>query len=211
MEIKFADTFSKSLKRLMWHESRIYKTYSLFRYDLPRFFGNVWRFRKGLWGHHWWDHHGLLKFMEDGLSHMSDKLEKNGIEVDISRLKKVEKMRRVVEIIRNYNESNYIEMAEKELGELFSQPFEFEDVPDSPGYSRLVDTLTEDQSKHNTKVYRRSDEIANSEWNELWEIIKGQDHNQYIMRVDKSKNEDPNDSSVWDNWFDGSGMRGWWD
>ena len=31
------------------------------------------------------------------------------------------------------------------------------------------------------------------------------------MRVDKSEDSDPNDNSVWDNWFDGSGMRGWWD
>jgi hypothetical protein len=28
MEIKFADTFSESLKTLIWHESRIYKFYS---------------------------------------------------------------------------------------------------------------------------------------------------------------------------------------
>jgi hypothetical protein len=46
---------------------------------------------------------------------MSDNIEKHGNEVDESRLKKVAAMRRVVELIKNYNEDNYIDMAEKEL------------------------------------------------------------------------------------------------
>ena len=93
-----------------------YKTYSLFRYDLPRFFKNVWKFRDALWNHYWFNHHGTLKFFEIGLTDISNNIETKGNEIEPSRSKKVQKMRRVVEIIQNYNNFDYLDMAEKELG-----------------------------------------------------------------------------------------------
>ena len=87
----------------------------------------------------------------------------------------------------------------------------FVPTKENPNLFELVDYSSEEEKELNKKYYNRVNELEEEEWNELWEIIKGQDHNQYIMRVDKSKNENPNNSSVWDNWFDGSGMRGWWD
>lgn len=207
MKVEFADSFSKSIKRLIRHNTWWYKTYSLFRYDLPRFFKNIWKFRKGLWNHYWFDHHGTLRFLEIGLTDMADRIEKDGMEVDSSRLKKVAKMRRAVELIKNYNEDNYIEMAEKELGELVLHEWEFEDVEGKPGYSRLVDNDTEEEKDHNRKVFERAHEIEESEWNELFTILKGRPSPEFQMFLDKSENKE----SAWDNWFDGSGMRGWWD
>jgi hypothetical protein len=211
MEVNFADTFSKSLKRLSWHESRIYKTYSFFRYDISRFIGNVWRFRKALANHYWWDHHATLSFVEIGLSHMADNLETKGLEVDGPRLKKVAKIRRAVELISNYNDDNYIEMAEAELGEIVHHEWEFEDVPDKPGYSRLIDKDTEEEKVHNRKVYDRSTEIANSEWNELWTIIRGQDYEEYSAIYKSLNEEEKKEEDHHNKWFDGTGMRGWWD
>ena len=132
MEIEFAESFGDSLKTLKRHNTWWYKTYELFRYDIPRFVKNIWRFRNPLWNHHWWDHHGTLTFLEIGLTHMSDIVEKRGHEVDKSRLKKVAAMRRAVELIQNYNEDIYIDMAEKELGKLMIHDWEFEPVPDKP-------------------------------------------------------------------------------
>ena len=207
MKIQFADTFTDSLKTLIRHNTWWYKTYSLFRYDLPRFFNNIWKFRKGLWNHYWFDHHGTLRFLEIGLTDMADRIEKDGMEVDSSRLKKVAKMRRAVELIKNYNEDNYIEMAEKELGEIVLHEWEFEDVEGKPGYSRLVDKDTEEEKDHNHKVFERAREIEESEWNELFTILKGRPSPEFQMFLDKSENKE----SAWDNWFDGSDMRGWWD
>ena len=116
MKIGFADTFTKSIEKMIRQQTWWYKTYEFFRYDISRFIRNVWRFRKGLSRHYWWDHHGMLMFMEAALTDMSDRLEKDGLEIDISRLKKVEKMRRAIQLIKNYNQDLYIEMAEKELG-----------------------------------------------------------------------------------------------
>jgi hypothetical protein len=199
METQFADSFGDSLKTMIRHNTWWYKTYELFRYDLPRFFKNVWTFRKALWNHYWFDHHGTLMFLETGLTHISNTVEKYGHEVDESRLKKVAAMRRAIELIKNYNEDNYIDMAEKELGELIMHDWEFEPVPDKPGYSQLVDKDTTEEKEHNRKVFERSREIQEQEWDELFVILKGQDYTKFDKDID------------WNKQFDGSGLRGWWD
>ena len=199
MKINFSDSFDDSIKTLIRRNTWWYKTYEFFRYDLPRFFKNIWRFRKALWNHYWYDHHGTLMFLEIGLSHISDNTEKYGIEVDKSRLKKVEKMRRVVQLIKNYNEDLYIEMAEKELGEIIMKKPEFKPTEQNPDFFELVDNETPEEKEHNLKVYSRATELEESEWNELCEILKGQDYNKFNKETD------------FDQQFDGSGLRGWWD
>jgi hypothetical protein len=211
MKVGFADSFWDSLQRMARHQTWWYKTYELFRYDLPRFFKNVWTFRKALWGHYWFDHHGTLKFLEIGLTNISDTIEKYGNEVDGPRLKKVAAMRRAIELIKNYNEDNYIQMAEKELGELVHHDWEFEPVEDKPGYSRLVDKDTDEEKIHNRKVFERAHEIEEQEWNELFKILKGQDYKEYRELYDAQTEEEKKERELWNEWFDGSGIKGWWD
>jgi hypothetical protein len=169
--------------------------------DTLNFFKNVWRFRKPLTHHTWWDNQTSLEFLQVSLTHMADNIEKYGIEIDGPRLKKVEKMRRASQLIQNYINDLYSEMAESELGELILHDWEFEDVPDKPGFSRLVDKETPEEKEHNTKVFKRAYEIESQEWNELFEILKGQDVNKF----DKDYDWD------WDKQFDGSGLKYWWD
>jgi len=211
MKVGFADSFWDSLQRMARHQTWWYKTYELFRYDLPRFFKNVWTFRKALWSHYWFDHHGTLKFLEIGLTNISDTVEKYGNEVDGPRLKKVAAMRRAIELIKNYNQDNYIQMAEKELGELVHHDWEFEPVEDKPGYSRLVDKDTDEEKIHNRKVFERAHEIEEQEWNELFKILKGQDYKEYRELYDAQTEEDKKERELWNEWFDGSGIKGWWD
>jgi hypothetical protein len=174
-------------------------TYELFRYDLPRFFKNIWLFRKGLWNHYWFDHHGTLKFLEIGLTDISNNVEKYGNEVDEGRLKKVLAMRRVVRLIQNYNEDRYTEMAEAELGEMILHPWEFEPVPDRHGRTRLIDKDTPEEKEHNRKVMDRALEIQRQEWDEMFEIFKGQDYSKFDKDIDFYEQ------------FDGSGINTWWD
>jgi hypothetical protein len=211
MEIKFADTFADSIKTLIRHNTWWYKTYSLFRYDIPRFIKNVWMFRKPLANHYWWDHHALLKFMEVGFEDMSEKMEKYGMEVDISRLKKVKAMKRAAELIRNYNKDLYIEMAEAELGEVIHHDWEFEEVEDKPGYSKLVDKETEDEKAHNRKVFERAREIGEQEWKELWRILQGQDNEGYQKIFQSLTEKEKKEEDHYYKWFDGTDLRGWWD
>lgn len=201
MEIKFADSFEKSLKSMIRHHTWWYRTYETIRYDIPRFIKNIWIYRKSLWNTYWWDHHGPLLNLQISLNRMADLIEDRGLEVDESRLKKVAKMRRAAQLIKNYNEDLYIEMAESELGELILHDWEFEPSPDHPNCYQLVDTDMPEEKEHNRKVFARSSEIQEAEWAELWKIIEGQDYSKF----------ENSESMSWDSQFDGSGIRGWWD
>ena len=189
MDVQFGDSFTKSLKRLVWHESKVYKFYALFRYDIAHFLKNIWRFRKELWSHAWWDYRFTLNMLERSLTIMVNKLELEGIEEDGSRMKKVIKIRRALELLKNSREQNFIGRAELELGELPDRPFEFEKMED--GNYLLVDNDTPAERKHAQRIFKRARQIEEKEWKELWGIFKGT-------------------YKTWEN-FDGTDMRGWWD
>ena len=137
--------------------------------------------------------------LEIGLTDISNNVEKYGTEVDESRLKKVEKMKRAIQLIQNYNQDLYIDMAEAELGNLVLHDWEFEPVPDKPEHSRLIDKDTPEEKEHNSKVFERAREIQKQEGDELFEILKGQDYTKFDDKVDFYKQ------------FDGSGLNSWWD
>ena len=190
MKVQFKDSFFESLEKLVWYDSNLWKIWSAIRYDIPLFFKNIWRFRKELYNHQWWDYRFTLEMLYRSLSIMVVKLEKDGIEVDSSRMKKVEKIKRALELLKHKLDDDYIQRAEVELGEIYSSPFEFERTED--GNYRLIDDETAEQRKHNRKVFKRAHQIEDKEWKELWDIFKG----KRITDMDK---------------FDGSDMRGWWD
>ncbi len=59
--------------------------------DTLNFFKNVWRFRKPLTNHHWWDNQSFLEFLQVSLTHMADNIEKYGTEIDVQDLKKLKR------------------------------------------------------------------------------------------------------------------------
>jgi hypothetical protein len=63
----------------------------------------------------------------------------------------------------------------------------------------LVDKDTPEERAHNKKVFERSSEIEEQEWNELLSILKGQDTTKFDKGLD------------WYEQFDGSGLKNWWD
>lgn len=192
MDVQITDTFTKSLKRLIWHESKVYKFYSFFRYDIPNFLGNVWKFRKELRRHQWWDYRFTLDMLERSLTIMEIGMSTKGMEVNETREPKVKAMRRALELLRNNKEDNYIAKAEAELGELVMHDWEFEEV--DGGKYRLLDKDTPEEKIHNRKVFDRAKEIQDAEWKELWEIFKG---TRYSKKYGKK--------------YDGTDMRSWWD
>ena len=210
MQVEFADSFGKSLKRLAWHESKLYKSYSLFRHDIPHFLANIWRFRKVLWNHHWWDYHYTLEVLQTSIKIMEKGMH-NGIEVPESRDKKIDKMQRLIQLLQNKIDDNYIEQAEEIHGEIVHREWEFEDVPDRPGCSRLVDNDTEEEKAHRDKVYDKAQLIENREWKEIWTILNGQDHEEYKALNAEDKLKEDRDDNLWNDWYDGSGLNHWWD
>ena len=191
MKVEFKDTFFESLEKLVWYDTNLWKVWSAIRYDIPLFFKNVWRFRKELYNHQWWDYRFHLEMMYRSLSIMEKGMSEKGIEVSETRDVKVQKMRRALELLKHKLDDDYIQRAELELGELTHKSIEFEPIEGTDSY-RLVDTDTPAEKKHAKKVYKRARVIEDKEWSELWDILKGKKF------------------TTWEK-YDGSDLRGWWD
>jgi len=212
MKIKIADTFLDSLERMANRERWYWKTWDLFRYDIPRFFRNFWLFRKNLWNHTWYNgDSSVLPWVKTAVDDMAWRIEKHGHEVEESRMKKVAKMRRLSYLIDVCVNDAFIEEAEKEFGfEYVYTKFDFEEITDrtfdnpfgeyGEKLYQLKDTETPEEKENNSKLLKRSHEIQKEYWEELCTIIKGPDYD--AMRA---SDED------WDKLYDGSDLRAWWD
>lgn len=202
MEIKFKNTFFESFKRVITRERWHWKLWDLFRYDIPRFFRNLWLFRKNLWNHTWYNgDSSVLPWVKTAVDDMAWRIEKYGHEVDESRLKKVAKMRRLSYLIDVCVKDEFIEEAEKELGfKYVYYPFEFEEVLGNDKAYTLKQNETPEDKENNSKLLNRSHEIQKEYWEEICAIIKGPDYD--AMRA---SDED------WDKLYDGSDLRAWWD
>lgn len=202
MEIKFKDTFFESFKRMINRERWHWKLWDLFRYDIPRFFRNLWLFRKNLWNHTWYNgDSSVLPWVKTAVDDMAWRIEKYGHEVDESRLKKVAKMRRLSYLIDVCVKDEFIDEAEKELGfKYVYYPFEFEEVLGNDKAYTLKQNETPEDKENNSKLLNRSHEIQKEYWEEICAIIKGPDYD--AMRASE---ED------WDKLYDGSDLRAWWD
>jgi len=88
--------------------------------------------------------------------------------------------------------------------------WEFEPSKDNPDCMVIVDKETDEEREHNRKVFARADEIEEEEWKLIWRIIQGQDRSAYGQFYQKIKGTEGSENA-WNDWFDGSGMKHWWD
>jgi len=162
MKVEFKDTFFESVEKLVWYDTKLWKVWAAVRYDIPLFFKNVWRFRKELYNHQWWDYRFTLEMLYRSLSIMEKGMSEKGIEVAETRNVKLIKMRRALELLKHKLDDDYIERAELELGEINHSEFEFEKTEN--GNYRLIDNDTPADRKHAMKVYKRARVIEDKEW-----------------------------------------------
>ena len=218
MKVNITDTFTKSLKRMINYQTWWYKTYSFLRWDVWHFFSNIWKFRKELYQHRWWDYHFTLQMLYRSIAIMEKGMHA-GLEVRESRDKKIQKMQRLMELLDNKINDKYIELAEKELGyELVMKGFEFEEIDRTYGNGeklyQMVDNETDEEKELNRKIFKKSTEIEEMQWNEIWEILKGKkygDGSEQLLDIMQEKTTTDNKKQDWNDWFDGTGLRGWWD
>ena len=181
--------------------------------DIPNFFKNVWIFRKDLVKHRSWDYCYTLGIFRTSLIELRKTME-TGNEYKDSLHKKLAKMDRMIQLLNNRIEDNYIDQAEKELGPLFLRKWDFE--KEENGRCSLIDNETPEEKEHNRKVFDRSIEIEREETDEFVRIFKGQEDWMYTNNLDSLGLS--RDSSEWEKiekadreFFDGSGISGWWD
>ena len=202
MKTKFADSFFDSFERIVNRQRWYWKTWDLFRYDLPRFFRNLWLFRKNLWNHTWYNgDSSILPWVKTAVDDMAWKIETRGHEVDESRMKKVAKMKRLSYLIDVCVHDTFIEEAEKELGiKMILHEWEFVPVEGREDSYELLDKDTPEEKEHNGKILKRSHQIQKEYWEELCYIIKGPDYDAI-----RGSDEDFYEA------LDGTDIRGWWD
>ena len=92
MEIKFTDTFFKSLEKMNSRERWYWKTWDFFRYDLPKGIKNIFFFWRVIWNYRSWDSSFQMRIFARSLEPLAHTLEYHGMEVDGPRLKKVAKI-----------------------------------------------------------------------------------------------------------------------
>ena len=110
METNFAPTFFDSLKRMINRQRWYWKTWDFLRYDMPRFFRNLWIFRKDLYNYRWYSgQNAVLPFMKTALNDMAAKIDERGIEVEHSKSKKIGKMLRAAYIMERFIEDDFLE------------------------------------------------------------------------------------------------------
>ena len=180
-----------------WRMGMIYTIYSFFSRDIPRYFYNLWFFRKEIFNFRPYDYRYSLNLFGRSIERMANYIETDGYEVKEIRVKKVEKMRRVVELIKMIDKDDYLSLAENELGLEYVPKIKW--VPLENGTYQMESECSEKEEEDNTKISKRSREMEELFWNELWDILKG---NQKYEEFDSQKD--------WDEQFNGTNMRGWW-
>lgn len=206
MEIKFTDTFFKSFKKMIAHEKWYWQTWDFFRYDLHNGIKNIFFFWKVIWRYRSWDSSFQMRILARSLEPLAHTLEYHGNEVDKPRLKKVAKIKRAIEILNRQANDDYIKLAEETLGYEVDLTYSiFGDKPEDEEPDKIKEM--------NRKIYDLSHELEEKEWAELFTILQGQNHNTFIMICDRARSEATQDKNedLWNKWFDGSGMKGWWD
>jgi len=199
MKIKVNNnTFLESLKKLNNHNRLYYRIYSILRYDIFHFIKNIWIYRKNLWNATDYDASYSLGFVETQLTRVSKYLEKYGMEENISKNKKIKKINQAIELIGNFRKDLYIKIAENQLNKKVSTNFKFVDINDDE--SELISMNTDQEELNNSEIFSLSQKIERTEWDRLFEILKGQDLSKY-----------ENSNEEWNSWFNGSGIKNWWD
>lgn len=208
MKVEFKKTFFESVEKVIWYDSKLFKVWDTITRGIPRFITNVYKFRKELYDHAWWDYRYTLEMLHRSLVIMESKMH-DGMEIRETRDKKVQKMQRAIQLLKSKIDDDYVDRAQLELGEIAWRPFEFEETED--GNYKMIDNDTAAEKKHMTKVFAYARKIEEAEWKELWKIFEGQDYKDYRKITKKLTPEEMRDMNAWNDWFDGSDLRGWWD
>lgn len=184
-------------------KSKFLKCWDFLRWDLPRFFKNVWVFRKELTHFGGWDWHHTLTMLRKSLEIQEQSMSKNSNEVDETLNLKLYYMRRSIYLIDQILEENFREMAEKKLGlKTIFKDFKLEPVEGSDSKMLVWEDETDEEREINQKIFYEAAKIEKEVWGELFDILKGDIYpiDIYTKFKDKSYEEFTN----------GRGLNTWW-
>jgi hypothetical protein len=140
-----------------------------------------------LWNYEKYNYYGVFWSLRIIFKNLKNELLK-GKELSID--KKIQKIDRCIQILTNIIEDRYLEMSE-----LINGKFLMNDDLEEP---------SEEQSIINIKIIKEKNILEEKEWVELLDIIKGQNIDDLIII------ESITGMELYDQWFNGSGLRKWW-
>jgi hypothetical protein len=182
------------------------RIYDLFRYNIPWFFKNFNHFKIILWNHRSWDFYHTLDLMKISINLIKNDIA-NGYEEDESKNKKVAQMERVILLLQNFVDDNFIEQAEKVYGELILHPWELKNI--DKYLVQIIDNDNIEIKEHNYKIFNLATKIENEQWAELWGIIKG-NKKPFIHKQCITQEESEIQNDKYNRWYNGSDSRSWW-
>jgi hypothetical protein len=169
MEVRATDTFAKSLIKLI-NTTRPWK-WDFWEHKWIELKRSLW----ALWKYFWittkmvpWDYSSVLRMLKFQIEILADYIEKRGYEVDESRLPKVAKMRRFIELINHKIEDDYADRC----GYDYNYGFDFEPIEGSPHLSKMVSNAPPEIEENNNIAIKEAYELEEREWNEMFEILK---------------------------------------
>lgn len=170
-------TFWKSFKDTF--DPSVWRRIKDFWFDFKWSIKNLIKFRKIVSEFRPWDYNYLFRMFAFQLKQLHDQIELRGMESDETRLPKLEKMKRVLEILNSIEKDDYDErcgydpkarkisfkkLSDEELKEIGQENQEL--------YEMTMD-MNEGYENYNIdKVYKDSEELRKKEWDELFEILK---------------------------------------
>ena len=143
-----------------------------------------------VWGYHWWDYTYSLAIFKRSLEQYPKNYSKHGLEVKYARKPKIKQMERVIELLEIEVNDSYISEVEKEMG---------------------FDFLANVGEEKHREMFDRIVELEHNNWNEIWNIIKGEGKNPLDKSLQKLSIDDDEEASPMDYFDNGTDMRGWWD
>lgn len=165
--------------------------------DLGYFFKNIYTFRKDMWNFREWDHEYCKDIYCTALEVLKENIYRNGNEIDVSRLKKVDAIEELLHLLQR---------------DIFDEYWE---AYMNPKYTMKMDKFSKMVQKAEKARLKR-----------ICELLTGQDDSKFIKeyeidskKIDKMLKDHPllkydvDDlyNRAFYKHFDGSGAQGWWD
>jgi len=164
MEVKFADTFWPSFKKFVDSDNPWkFEYYKNKWYDLKRALWALRKYFRVTTKMVPWDSGSVIEMMKFQIGILADHMETKGLEVDESRLPKIEKMRRFIKLAEHYREDDYADRCgyEDTNIEMVCTEDGIEMKPADP-----------EADRHNSRVFKEAHKLEDKEWNEMIELLK---------------------------------------
>lgn len=166
MKIHVADAFFKSFKKAFIDISKPWKL---------AFWEDLWyNFKWSIWAlitYHKivkkmrpWESYSIFEMMEFQLKLLLPRIE-NGHEEEVSRMKKVKDIQRMIELLHNLNEENYVDRCG------FDHNFDWNFVPADNECFEMQTTETQEQKEKNEKAINDGYDLEKKEMKELGKLF----------------------------------------